>query len=436
MSENTKKKVKKVNKQKNNSTEKVTLTSKEGPTRAPNSLKGRPKPLIVSNTQDKGITVFLWGLLFVVVIGCGIFATKSLWAPSVINYLPKLKSIANNQPSEDLLSNRINQIEEEIISVRKSGQAIADLEIERVRLNKNFEGVMARINALEKQISIVRRMQKATKPPTDAYDTHESLNRLNSRMNKLEKSDEIASVVLERLNKLEQLVADRETSVIDSTKSLSQTMTDISQRIGILESGTAQSEVGKDATTRQKRQVKAQTLVLAVSHLRESLRSSDPFVQSLEALKVLGGHDPDIMSGLKELTPLAQTGIPTMDKLRREYSIVAENIRAAAYKTPANENVNNPISEIFDKVTSVVTVRKTNVDGSERNPVDTAMVQLDEKNLEGAIATLSVLGGAEAAAAGPWLESARGRLMAEKTLSRMHVLVVSLLATSIQEGME
>lgn len=432
MSKNTKKQVKKANNQKNKSSEKAIPTSEEGRTGSPKALKDPVKPLVVSNTEERGNTVFLWGLLVIVVIGCGIYATKPLWAPLVINHLPQLKSLADNQPPEDLLTNRINQIEDEIVSVRKSGQAIADLEIERGRLNKNFEGVMARIITLEKQIDNVRRMQKAMKPPTDAFNTHESLNRLNSRMIKLEKSDERASVFLERLNKLEQLVAERDTSVVASTKGLSQVITEISQRIGILESGTSQSVIGDAVIAEAKQQVRAQTLVLAVGHLRESLRSSDPFVKSLEALKALGGNDPDIMSGLKELAPFAETGIPTIDRLRREYNVVAENIRAAAPKVLSNKNVKNSFSEIFDQVTSLVTVRKTVGDSSDINTVNAAMVQLDDENLEGAIVTLSSLQGTEAAAAAPWLEAARGRLVAEATLTRLHVFVVSLLATSIQ----
>jgi len=231
---------------------------------------------------------------------------------------------------------------------------------------------------------------------------------------------------------LEQVVAERDTGVVGSAKGLSQFMTDISQRIGMLESGTSQSVVEEASIAEAKQQVRAQTLVLAVGHLRESLRSSDPFVQSFEALKALGGNDPDIMSGLKELAPFAQIGIKTMDTLRREYDTVAENIRAAASRVPSKKQVNPPLREVFDQLTSLVTVRKTDDEGSEINPVNAAMVQLDEGNLKGAIATLSALHGPQAATAAPWLVAARGRLIAEITLSRLHVFVVSLLATSIQ----
>jgi len=435
VSEKTKKQEEEPNKQVNKTSAKAKPSLKAGRSSSPKALKVPKKPLIISNTGESGISIFLWGLFFVVVVGCGSYATKSLWVPYVFNYLPQLESVAGDQPPEDLLMSRIDQLEEEIVHVRKSGEAIADLESERGRLNKTFEGVMARILELEKQIDNVRSMKKATTPPTDAVSTTETLQRLNSRMKELEKSDEIAKAVMERLNNLEQRMAERGSSAGSSAEELSQIMTDISQRIVTLESGATKSTAGEASLAVAKRQVRAQTLVLAVGHLRESLRSSDPFVQSLGALRALGGDDPDIMSGLKELAPFAQTGIQTFDMLRHDYDSVAENIKAAAPKGTSGAMAKSTLSKVLDQVTSLVSVRKMGSEGPESftsSLVDTAMVQLDQGDLEGATATLSALYGTEADAAAPWLVKAQGRLIAEKTLSRMHVFVVSILATAIQ----
>jgi hypothetical protein len=435
VSEKIKKQAKNSDKQDRKTSTKAIPTSKSGSSSSPKALRDQIKPRIVSNTEEGGITPFLWALLFIVVVGCGVYAVKPLWAPYVINYLPQLESVAGDQLPKDLLADRIHQLEEEIVLVRKSGQAITDLENERSRMNKNFEGVMTRIITLEKQIDNVRRMKKSTTPLTDALITNESLSRLNSRMIELEESGEISGAILERLNKLEKMVGKSDTSAGGSANGLSQIMTDFSQRIATLESGAAESAAGVANVAKAKQQVRAQTLVLAVSHLRASLRSSDPFVQSLRALKVLGRDDPDIMSGLKDLAPFAQKGIHTMDMLRREYYTVAENIKVAAPKVISNNLAQGTLSEVFNQVTSLVTIRKTdseNYDGFETSLVNTAMDQLDQGDLEGAIVTLSDLDGTEAAAAAPWLKKARGRLIAEKTLSRLHVFVVSILAASIQ----
>ena len=430
------KKIKKqiLSKENKNIPEKTNPSSGEATSNSSKIQKKSVKSHIVSNTREGGVTVFFWVILSIVVFGCGVYATKPLWAPYILNYLPPLETTA--LPSSGvLLTDRVNQLEKEIMLVRKSGKVISDLETERGRLNKNFEGVMARINTLEKQIDNVRKMKKAMTLQTDAFTTNESLNRLNSRMVDIEKSDKRASAVLDRLNKLEQMVAEKDTGTGNSSKGLLRTMTDISERIVTLENDVAQSIQDETSIVEAKRQVRAQNLVLAVSHLRESLRSSDPFVESLRAIRVLGGEDPDIQKGLKELAPFAKTGIKTIDMLSREFDSLAEKIRLASSKDDSEKNVKKPFSEAFNQVTSLITVRKIGADNSEDikpSPVETARVQLDQGNLKGAISTLSDLYGAEAAVVASWLADARGRLNAEKTLSRLHVFVVSILATSIK----
>ena len=435
MSKETKKQEVKPSKLANKPSAKVKSVPKAGSSRSPKARKPQTKPLIISNTTGGGISVFLWVLLFVVVLGCVGYASKSLWAPYVMNYLPQLKSMAADQPPEDLLMDRIDQLEEELVQARKSGDAVADLERERGRLNKPFEGVMARILELEKQIENVRNMKKATTPPTDAVSTHAALQRLNSRMSELEESDERAKAVMKRLNDLEQGLAARSISANGSAEGLSQIMKDISQRIDTLESGAAKSVAGEVSVAVAKQRVRAQTLVLAIGHLRETLNSSDPFVQSLGAVRALGGDDPDIMRGIKDLAPFAKTGIQTMNMLRRDYDTVAEKIRAAAPKVASGGMAKSAFDKVLDQMSSLVSIRKMGSEGLESiatSLVDTAMVQLDQDDLGGAIVTLSALSGPEAAAAAPWLVKAQSRLAAETTLSRLHVFVVSILATAIQ----
>jgi len=435
VSEKTKKQKEKTDKPARKASAKAKPAAKSAIPSSPETPKEAEKPLVVSNTEEGGISGVLWGLLFVALLVGGGYATKPLWTPYLVDYLPQLKKMAADQPAEDLLMDRVNQLAQEIAQVRQSGEAIGDLESERSRLNKTFEGVMARITELEKQIDYVRGMQQATAPPSDAVNTNESLQRLSSRMNELEKSDESVSAVMERLSKLEQAMEESGSSTKSSAAELSQIMTDISQRIGTLESGAAQSVAREASTAEAKQQVRAQTLVLAVGHLRETLRSNDPFVQPLGALKALGGDDPDIKRGLEELAPYAKTGIQTMDMLRRSYPAVAKNIKAAAPEVTSGDTDKSTIDKVLDQVTSLVSVRKT---GSEdpatlvSGPADTALVQLDQGDLGAAIATLSALYGPEASAAAPWLAQAQARLIAETTLSRLHVFVVSILAPATQ----
>ena len=159
MSKKTKKQEEKADKSANKPSAKAKPAPKAASSSSPKTPKEPEKPLIKSYTEEGSISGFLWGLLFVAVLGGGGYATKPLWAPYVVNYLPQLKSMAVDEPTEVLLMDRIDQLDEEIAQVRKSGDAIADLESERGRLNKTFEGVMARIIELEKRIDYVRGMQ-------------------------------------------------------------------------------------------------------------------------------------------------------------------------------------------------------------------------------------------------------------------------------------
>jgi hypothetical protein len=387
------------------------------------------KPLITSNAEETGISRSLFSLLLAAILIGGGFATQSLWAPYVVDYLPGLEKSNGLQSPEDTLSDRLGEIEKEVERVRKGGEAIADLERERGQMNQSFEGVMARILELEKQIDYVRGMLQATSPPSDAVETNESLQRLSSRMNKLETSGETVNVVMERLAKLEQAMTESGSNANSSAEQLSQTMAGISERIGTLETGIAQSSVGDAAANdRAQKQVQAQTLVLAVGHLRETLRSSAPFAPALDALKALGHGDPDIMRGVDELAPYSKTGIATMDSLRREYISTANAIAAAALPPAPSEDV---LGSALTTIKSLVSVRKEgsldSIDAST-SPAAKAQARLDEGDLAGAVATLSELIGPQADAAAPWLKRARARLMAETALSRLHVFVVSLLA--------
>ena len=82
--------------------EKPSTTLHEGISDPLKSQKKSVKSQIVSNSREGGVTVFFWAILFTVVFGCGVYATKPLWVPYVLNYLPSLETSTNLQ-SADLL---------------------------------------------------------------------------------------------------------------------------------------------------------------------------------------------------------------------------------------------------------------------------------------------------------------------------------------------
>ncbi len=406
-------------------------SAKPGDTAKPQEPSAKPKelpakPLVSSNSEEGGISGPLFALLLAAIVIGGGFATQPLWSPYVVDYLPQLEKSAEIVAPEDTLADRVDLIKNEVNQVRQSGEVIADLERQRVDMNQSFEGVMARIVELEKQIDYVRGMLQATSPPSDAMATNESLLRLSERMNKLEASDETVNAVMERLATLELAMADSGSNSSSTAEQLAQSMAAISERIGSLESGMTQSSAG-DALAQK--QVQAQTLVLAVGHLRETLRVSAPFAPALGALEALGHGDPDIMRGVKELAPYAQTGIATLDMLRRDFRATAAAIAGSTQQGEDAAPSADVIGGVLSSIKSLVSVRKAGTPAADATtgPLGTAKALLDEGDLGAAVAILSEMDGPEASAAAPWLERARARLMAEATLSRLHVFVVSLL---------
>lgn len=410
-------------------TEKDKFDVKSDSNGAPEDRK-KKKPLIATNDDEGGIFNFFWGLVFITILVGGAYATQPLWTPYIIDYFPKLKQADVDQFSDGLVEKQIDQLSEEISKVRKSGQAIADLEVERDRLNKSFEGVMTRIVEIEKKIEEVRGMHQATIPPSDIVNTNASLKRLSSRIQKLEKSDSSVNAVMERLNKLEQAMTNNAPNSNSNATELSQTMTEISNRVGALEKGVAQTGDSEINSGLEKQKNRAATLVLAVGHLREALRSSNPFSQPLQALKALGRKDPDIVSGVKELAPYAETGVHTLNMLQQDFKFVIEKINVALKKHQLDENSESFFKKALKNLTSLVSVKKMNpgdLSTSETNLVKIAYTHLSEGNLEKATLTLSKLRGPEGAAVAPWLAKARERVVAENVISRLHVFVLSIL---------
>lgn len=396
----------------------------EAKTAAPEKLV---KPLVASNTEEAGISGPLFILLLVAILIGGGFATQPLWSPYVIDYLPALKNTEAPNPPEYKLSDRLSKIEKEV-EVRKRGRAIANLERERGQMNRTFKEIMARILEIEKQIDYVHGMLQTDTPPSKGGESTESLQRLSSRINKLETSSKTVNVVMDRLAKLDQAIAKSGSNSNNSAEQVSQTMVEIFERIGSLETGAAQSGTRDAAVnTHAQKKIQAQTLWLAVSHLREVLRTSAPFAPALDALKGLAYGAPEIMRGVSELEPYGKTGIPTMDTMRLEYPSAANAVAAAASPTAPSED---GLGGVLTTIKSLVSVRKERsfvFTNASANPTLKAKAHLDEGDLAGAVAAMSELVGPQAAAATPWLERARARLRAETTLSRLHVFVVSLL---------
>lgn len=360
---------------------------------SPPSPPPPPPPAPSRQTGSGGLPGILWTALTLIVVLGGGFATKALWLPLVVDYLPRSEGAGEDKEQAD----RIAGLERELKSLRKSGAVIDDLEKQRVRLNKSLTELMARLSDVEGKLDEVGKMTEATAPSSDPAGTAESLRRLSERVAGLAKSGESLDTVLQRLTKLEQALGDQE------------------------KPGAADVAATKQATAKQ---AASQALVLAIGNLRESLKSGQPFARALAAVGRLGGDEPDVGRAVAALKPHAADGIPTLETLRLDYAGVASAIAKA---TPvAGDGL---VEKTMNRIKSLVTVRRLDDDGASATDGGPAPVRrsLEQGKLDKAIETLGALEGPALAAAEPWLKKARARLDADAMMASLNRLAISLL---------
>ena len=391
---------------------------------------GTPFPRPSHPPEPKGMSGIVWmALALAIVIGGG-FATKPLWLPHAVDYLPKLEGMASLQTlitpksspstmpepaqapnpvaspaqkpvkaSAQTQADRISELEQELKTLRESGTAIQDLEQERARMNKSMSALMDRLSEVEGKLDNVGKMTDVSTPPSDTANTAESLQRLSQRVAGLSEDGEALSDVLQRLARLEQAIAENE------------------------KAGAAKATMGVSTM--------AQSMVLAIGSLREGLKTGKPFPSELAAVKRLGEKEPDVRRAVEALAAYAAKGIPTLEMLRLDFPGVARSI---ADKIPAQGG--GLVEKTLNQIKSMVAVRRVDADGAVQAPKDaTATTKLDavwqnleRGNLDGAVHTLDEMGEPSRTIATSWLANAHARLEADALISFLNVLAVSLLA--------
>jgi hypothetical protein len=174
----------------------------------------------------------------------------------------------------------------------------------------------------------------------------------------------------------------------------------------------------------------AAAVALAVGQLRAAVLSGQPFSAPLSSVKSIlaaeGGATPAVAETLRSLDGRASAGVMTLSVLRERF---ASN--AGAVLRAGTLEAEGWMDQTLRRLTAVVTVRRTGeVSGSGTEAIlARAETRLDEGDLIAAVAELSALTDAPAAAADAWLESGRARLGVESALADLEAYAVSRVAT-------
>jgi hypothetical protein len=148
----------------------------------------------------------------------------------------------------------------------------------------------------------------------------------------------------------------------------------------------------------------------AVAAAAEAARASGPFEQAYATLETILPGDPNIVA----LAPLAQTGAPSRQELKDQFSSMESKVVRAARISAAGAGFWGRLQAFLAQF---VTVRRTGEGDTPTGMVERASARLASDDIAGAVAEMSRLTGPAAQVAGPWVERARARLEIDARLA-------------------
>lgn len=194
-------------------------------------------------------------------------------------------------------------------------------------------------------------------------------------------------------------------------------------------SAASERAAGAEAAVSRRNTADAETqaLVLAAGQLRSALQGSGDFADELQAVRQLGAADPQVRDALASISPLSDTGVPTVSQLASRFEGLASEIVRAGQQ----EGEQPWYEKAANQVSSLVTVRRVagEVEGNSAAAiVSRAEARLEENDLEGAVAQVGMLAGPAAETAAPWLRDAQARLAADRAVAALTRQAISRLA--------
>ena len=357
-------------------------------------------------------------------IGGAIYATEPVWFPVLGSYLSEAVKDPFQDPRMTGLDNRVGALEGMAKASAETDDDIAELERQRSLSSKRLAELITQVDGLEMALDSLKKMIAATTLPAVAEDTSESLRRFSERLKGLEGTGSALNAVTTRLSKLERDAAAGDTGSVDlkeleaRNRELSAAVNRLAQRLNALAVSDGARDRATDAT--------APAVILAVGQLRATLRTSGPFAKELSAVEAVVGKDLDAARAIAELRSHADTGIATLEALRRRFDATAgEIVRASLGGEGAGWG-----ERAGRWLTSLVTVRRTTASpGATATDAAVARAEalLQAGDLIAATAALGALDGRAAVAAETWLTDARARLAAEQGIAKLHIFAISLL---------
>lgn len=185
------------------------------------------------------------------------------------------------------------------------------------------------------------------------------------------------------------------------------TIADLNQQVGALAKAAQAQPAGDPRNT---------ALALVLLQIRDAIDTGRPFDAEYHALTQLAAGNADIAAAAAPLAGPAASGVASRAVLTGRLRQLAPQIATASPPPEPGWR-----SQIIAELRSLVTIRR--VDGGRQSPAETAVSAAERAmasgDLAGAVDALAGVSGPGAAAAQPWLKTARDRLAVESALHRV-----------------
>ena len=390
-------------------------------------------PTPIDRPKSSGFGTFLLFVLVIGMVGVGTYLTWPRWSPYVAAYVPMLEYKPAPDPNLAKLSIRIEALEEDAKNLSNAQNTIAEMEKERARLQDGVKSLLGRLDQMEAAVDNVKQLIAATGVGVDNEEAKKSFERIAKRLAELEKSGGNVETLAERIAQIESVTktsgakgADEAIKQAEAARlRLNDAVNNIEDRLNKFETSRSEkAPASSDGPT--------SATILAISQLRKTVLSGQPYMKDMEALEVVSGEDQGMKAAMLVLKKSAGSGVLTVPDLRDRFSRSAGAIVTASTALQGD----GWLEQAANRVRSYVSVRR--VDGSAAEATVDAVVSSAEDSLKagdlaGAVKKvegLEDLSVPAARVAAPWLALAKARLSAERSITGLHVYAVTLVAAS------
>lgn len=408
-------------------------------------LRPQPKPLPSSLTpridttheelmaaiaqgQKKAVRASVWtALAFTLILGGA--GAVALW--------PSAQKIEKHEDQIASLEGKVGAMDQDVQALNDGVGFVKEMVPDDLR--KKMADLRAQADSITSDVkNAAKQAQDISKTvlATDAGTLSDRLSILEAKLADVEGGQAVKDLTT-RIRGLEVTMAGQ-AQLADSVAELSKIVDAIDGQVNALDDRMAQAQqtpgsaLGQTLQGISDKDLKAAALLIAFSQLRDSLNRDAPFADDVVLLqKLVGNDDPELQAALTRLAPQAEKGgVLTSDGLSEELKGLTGDIVFSSLK---GEDV-SPTEKAKVRLTQILNVKKDGelVGGTPTQKiVAKAQDQLDNGDVQGAIATLEALNPDAKAKAQPVIEQAQATVLADQIQTMLRQMIVANVGTDI-----